>query len=93
MKEQPISESYVPRERKPAPETRQDNLLSVERKVRANLMMGNFTHVSEEKMALSQLQKSLAPRMFKYLMKVVKIFMLNVITLKETLRLLRDVRL
>ncbi len=54
---------------------------------------GGFTNINEERFAIKQLEKSVDPKAYKYIIKLVKLYYLNLITKWETFELLAEVGL
>ena len=56
-------------------------------------MTGNFLHTNDERLALKQLEKSLDIRVYRDLLKIIKIYTLNIISRKEALSLINKIGL
>ena len=54
---------------------------------------GGFTNINEERFAIKQLEKSVDPKTYKYIIKLVKLYYLNLITKWKTFELLAEVGL
>ena len=57
------------------------------------MVAGNFTNPIEERLAIRQMEKSVEYHKYRYILKVFKIYTLNIITRKEAISLINTVGL
>lgn len=58
-----------------------------------SVMTGGFTNPNEERLAISQMEKSMEYNKYRYITKIFKIYSLNIISRKEAISLINNVGL